>query len=144
MNDQKMKLPTSFWVISVIGLIWNLMGVMNFFGQTFMSDEAMAALPQEQQTLFQSVPTWMTAVFAIAVLTGTLGCIALLLRKGWAQPLFLISLVAVLVQVSYSLFVVNIGSVLGTMSVVVMLLVLFFAIFFYYYAKQSQNKGWIS
>lgn len=144
MNDQKMKLPASFWVISVIGLIWNLMGVMNFFGQTFMSDEAMAALPQEQQILLQGVPTWMTVVFAIAVLTGTLGCIALLLKKAWAQPLFLISLVVVVVQVSYNLFVVNIGSVFGTISIVVTLSILVFAIFLYLYAKHSQNKGWIS
>lgn len=55
MNDQKMKLPSSFWVISVIGLKWNLTGVMNFFGQTFMSEEAMAALLQEQVEIFGEV-----------------------------------------------------------------------------------------
>ena len=52
MNDQKMKLPSSFWVTSVIGLKWNLTGVMNFFGQTFMSEKSMAALLQEQVEIF--------------------------------------------------------------------------------------------
>ena len=143
MSDQNAKLPIFFWVVAVVGLIWNLLGVMNFFGQTFMSEETMAALPQEQQALFEAVPSWMTVIFAIAVFSGTLGCLGLLLKKAWAVPLFLASLLAVVVQVSYNLFVINIGSVLGPMTVVVTILILVIGVFLYFYSKQAKTKGWI-
>lgn len=144
MNDQINKLPTSYWIIAVVGLIWNLMGVMNFFGQTFMSDETMASLPEAQQELFQSVPLWMTIVFAIAVFTGTLGCIGLLLKKAWAVPLFLISLVTIVIQMSYSFLITDYADIMGITSVIVMISIFVIAAVLYFYSTQSKKKGWIS
>ncbi len=40
-----------FWIISVVALIWNLMGVGAFVMQLTMSDEAKAKLPELQQTI---------------------------------------------------------------------------------------------
>lgn len=144
MNEQMNKPGTTFWIISVLALIWNLLGVMNFIGQTFMSDEALAALPPEQQELFQSVPSWMTVVFAVAVLTGTLGSLGLLLRKAWAVPLLLVSLIAVILQMGYSLFLTNMVEVMGTPAVVTSTMVIIFAIFLYFYSKKCRDKGWLT
>ena len=108
-----------------------------------MSEETMATLPQEQKALFEAVPSWMTVIFAIAVFGGTLGCLGLLLKKAWAVPLFLVSLLAVVVQVSYNLFVINIGVTLGPMTVVVPIPILVIAVFLYFYSRQAKNRGWI-
>ena len=75
------KPPVWFWIVSVVALIWNGMGVMAYLGQAYMSDDALAALPEAEQALYANVPAWATAAFAIAVWGGLLGCLALLLRK---------------------------------------------------------------
>lgn len=144
MSDQNPKLPITFWVISAVGLIWNLLGVMNFFGQTFMDDETMAAMPQEQQDLLLAVPTWMTIVFAIAVFSGTLGCIGLLKKKAWAVPVFLASLLFIAIQVFYNLITIDIGAVFGPSAIYVTVAILVIAVFLFFYSKKCQSKGWLS
>ena len=74
-----------FWVISSIALVWNLMGVFNYLDQAFMTDKVLETLPKEQQILYQDVPAWVTAAFAIAVFSGTLGSLLLLLKKKMLQ-----------------------------------------------------------
>lgn len=144
MNDQTTKLPNSFWVTSVLALIWNALGVMNFVGQTFMSAETLAAMPEEQQALFESVPAWITVVFGIAVITGTLGSIALLLKKAWAVPLFLISLITILIQMLHGLFLTDMTKVMGTPAIVTTFMVIIIAIFLYWYAKKCEKRAWIT
>ena len=74
-----------FWVISSIALVWNLMGVLNYLDQAFMTDKILETLPKEQQILYQDVPAWVTTAFAIAVFSETLGLLLLLLKKKMLQ-----------------------------------------------------------
>ena len=70
-----------FWLISTLALIWNLIGVFNYLTQAFMTDEILASLPQDQQLMYQEVPAWVTAAFAVAVFSGTIGAVLMLLKK---------------------------------------------------------------
>jgi hypothetical protein len=142
MNNQKP--PTSFWVISIVALIWNLLGVFNYLGQAYMSDEALAALTQAQQDLMSSTPAWVTGAFAIAVFGGTLGCIALLIRKSWSKHLFLISLIALLAQMIYSIFIVQAYKAFGTTTLIVSILVIVIGAYLYYYARKCEENGLIT
>ena len=74
------KPPVWFWVVSVIALLWNLVGVMNYLNQAFNQVALLEAMDQAQRTAFESIPAWATAAFAIAVFSGTLACIRLLDR----------------------------------------------------------------
>lgn len=114
------------------------------YGNVTMSPEAMAALPDGHRELVETFPTWKYVVFAIAVVTGTLGSIALLLRKSWAVPVFLISLAAVIVQFGHSMLMTNAVEVMGTSFVVMSVVILIIAAFLYYYSKQCMAKGWLS
>ncbi|MGB5668206.1 MAG: hypothetical protein WBM53_15325 [Maribacter sp.] len=144
-NNGKVKPPVWFWVVSVVALLWNLMGAMAYIGQAYMTDEVKAALPADQQALLENIPAWATAAFAIAVWGGVLGCIALLLRKKWARPVLVISLLGILVQMSYSFFMSNALEVYGTAQGMVMpLLIIVIGVVLVLFAKSSQNKGWIS
>ena len=82
------KPKTAFWIIAVIALIWNLMGVMAYLGQAYMTDETKALLPEAEKALYNNVPIWVTAAFAIAVFGGVLASIALLMRKQIAKLYF--------------------------------------------------------
>ncbi len=139
------KPPAIYWIISVLALLWNILGVMAYLGQAYMTDELKAEYSAEQLALIESTPAWVTAAFAFAVFGGFLGCVALLLRKKWAKQLFLISLLGVLAQNAYSFFMTNASEVFGTTQGVVMpLMVIIIAVFLYWYAKQAAAKNWIS
>ena len=79
------KPPTWFWVVSVIALLWNLVGVFNYLNQAFNQVAMLESLNQAQREAFEGIPAWATAAFAIAVFSGTIACIGLLLRKKWAM-----------------------------------------------------------
>ena len=70
--------PKWFWIVSSILLVWNLMGVMAFFQQMAVTAEQIAAMPEAEQLLYNSIPIWATIAFAFAVFGGTLGCVGLL------------------------------------------------------------------
>ena len=96
------KPPVWFWVVSVIALLWNLMGVSAYLFDAFISVERLGAMDPELRELYEGRPAWVTAAFALAVFGGFIGSIGLLLRKKWAKPLFKLSLGAVLIQNVYT------------------------------------------
>ena len=135
------KPPITFWVISVIALIWNGLGVMTYLGRAFATDEMIAALPEEQQAEFLvEYPAWYTAAFAIAVFCGALGCLALLLRKKWAYILFVLSAIGAIVQHVYLFMNVEMDGA----AIVMPILVIIVCLFLIWYAKNAITKGWIS
>jgi hypothetical protein len=42
MNTLQKKLPSWFWIIGIVSLLWNIMGIFSFVGHTFISEEALA------------------------------------------------------------------------------------------------------
>ncbi|WP_074406287.1 MULTISPECIES: hypothetical protein [Aquimarina] len=141
--ETKTKTPVWFWIISVLALLWNIMGVMAYIGQAFMTDEVLATLPEGEQNFYNNTPAWVTAAFAIAVFAGTLGCLALLLRKKWASPLLLLSLIAVIAQATYNFFLQDYVALSGN-RVIMPIIVIVVAIFLVWFSRNSIAKGLIS
>ena len=141
----KAKPATWYWVVSVLALLWNLMGVLAYLGQAFITEEMKAEYSPEQLALLESRPAWVTAAFAIAVWGGLLGCIALLIRKRWARPLLLVSLLGVVAQTSYNLFAINAAEVFGQLQgLLIPLFVVVIAILLVLIAKIADRKQWLS
>ena len=138
------KPDTSFWIIGVLALLWNLSGMMTFFMEVFITPEALAALSDAERALYETTPVWTKVVFAIAVFGGTLGCIFLLIKKTLAIQLFNISLLAVLIQMSYYLILTKSMEVYGSVVLIMPLLVTAIAVFLVWYSKKAMIKGWIS
>ncbi|MGB5821387.1 MAG: hypothetical protein WBG90_18015 [Saonia sp.] len=143
MEKQTVKPKMWFWILSVLALIWNLMGVMAYLAQAFITEEALDALPETERALYDAQPAWVTAAFAIAVFGGTLGCIALLLRKKWARPVLLISLIGILAQMSHAFFISNNFEVYGPGGLVMPILVIIIGVGLVLMARSAQTKGWI-
>lgn len=137
------KPNTGFWIIAVLALIWNIMGVFQYLSSTLMKDEMMELMTEDQLALMDSLPSWYTAAFAIAVFSGLLGCLLLLMRRKWAVPVFLVSLLAVLVQMGYWLLATDAMEVYGTQAVIMPLIVIIVAIFLYFYSKGASQKNWL-
>ena len=138
------KPATWFWVVSAIALVWNLMGVMAYIAQVTMSPEALQALPENERTLMESVPMWVTSAFAIAVWGSTLGSILLLMRKKLATPVLILSFVGILVQMYYNLFMSKSMEVYGPGGLAMPIMVLLFGAFLIWFSRKSTGNGWIN
>lgn len=145
MENSSTKPNVWFWIISIVGLIWNGMGAMNYLAQTSMSDEYKAEFSADQLAIIEASPAWVTGAFALAVWGGVLGCIALLLRKKWAKPVLLVSLVGIIGQMIYSMFMTNGIEAFGTVQgIVIPVLVILIGIGLYLFAKSGIRKGWLT
>ncbi len=138
------KPPTWFWIVSVLALLWNLMGVAAYLADAFMSVEALGEMSQEMRELYEGRPAWVTAAYAIAVWFGALGCIALLLRKKWAVPVFLISLIGIVGQQIYNFFLSNTFEVVGSGAMFLPIMVVIIGVALWLFARSSVAKNWIS
>ncbi len=136
------KPSIGFWIIAIIALIWNAMGVMTYLMEQYKVEAYRADFNAEQLALIDSAPAWSTALFAIAVFGGLLGCLFLLLRKKMATPLFLISLLCILINTGYSMFGTNQIELFGPVNGIVMpLVVVVIGVFLYLYSKKATAKG---
>jgi len=138
------KPPVWFWVVTVVALLWNLMGVLAYLQQAFLTEEAMAALPEAESTFLKARPAWATAAFALAVWGGLLGCIALLLRKKWARPVLLISLVGIVVQMIHSFFIAKVLEVYGPGEISMPILIILIGIGLVLFARIAAKKLWLA
>lgn len=137
------KPGTLFWIVAVIALLWNLMGTFQFLFTTFMAEEFRESFDEEHLSLMDNLPSWYAILFGIAVFAGLLGSLLLLLRKKFAVPVFLISLIAVLIQMGYWLFVTDSMEVLGAEAVIMPMIVIIIAIFLYYFSKGAAQRKWL-
>ena len=133
----KESIHWSFWVIGLAGLIWNIMGGINFSMQ--MNPEMLAEYPADARLLVEGRPAWATGAFAIAVFGGVFANLLLLFKRSVSLYVFIAALLGVLVTNIHTLGVTDSTSILSgsLMSFIV-------ATFFIWYAKNALGKGWIN
>lgn len=144
MPTPSMKLPVWFWVIAVAGLLWTLMGVASYFMDVTMSEETLAAMPQAQREIYETRPSWVVGLYAIAVFTALIGAIALVMRKRLAVPFFGVSLAAVIVQFGYVLFGMSVIATLGASAAIFPAVIVILGAVLLWFSMQSTSKGWLN
>ncbi|MDO6428284.1 hypothetical protein Q4489_14785 [Thalassotalea sp. 1_MG-2023] len=144
MNQQTPPaIPKWFLIVSIIALIWNILGLMAFISHVMMTPEMISELPSAEQALYQNMPMWATIAFATAVIAGSLGSALLLLKKSIAKPVFIVSLIGVLVQNYHSFFVIDSMAVYGSASIIMPLLVIVIGILLIALSNHAIAKGWL-
>jgi len=137
------KPPIWFWIVSAVALLWNGMGVNAYLQQSYDTESHRAQYNTDQLEIIANQPSWYTAVFALAVFGGLLGCLALLLRKKWARPLFLISLIAVIGQMYYNLIVIKSYEMFGPFETTMTIMILLAAVLLLMLSRKGIAKGWL-
>jgi hypothetical protein len=138
------KVPTWYWVVSVLALLWMLVGIAAFAMDLMTDEAAMVTFTDAQRQLYESRPQWLLVVYAVATIGGLIGAIGLLTRKAWAVPTLLASLVAVAFQFGYTLFGLHAIEILGAAEAVPFPLVIFLigaAVF--WFATKAKANGWL-
>lgn len=138
------KAPRSFYTIGWLALAWNIIGVLAYISQVTTSEEALSALSDARREMMLATPSWVIGVYALATNTGALGCILLLLRKLWAQSVFIFSLACIIIQFGYSLIFLDYVAVVSGGEMALAAVVVAIGIFLVIYARNAAEKGWIS
>ncbi len=142
MNDSSAAGPArSFWIVSIVALAWNLLGVAAYLAHVSLSAEDLAAMTEAERALYTGAPAWVTGAYAIAVFGGTLGCVGLLLRKAWALPVFVASLVGIVAQMGYSLLFQDTIEVMGAAVIVMPLVVILIGALLVWFAYSRKQRG---
>ena len=138
------KRSLGFWLIGVFALVWNLIGVAFWYLQTNMSAERLALMSEGDRQIYDATPGWLNIAFAVAVFGGVLGALGLLLKKRWAGTMFLLSLIALLVQLIGAYVVTPAWAAYGPVGLIMPAVLLLIALFLLWYANKAQARHWLA
>jgi len=110
--------PWHLWVIGVLTLLWNAGGAFDYLATQLGIESYMAAFTAEQLAYFYGFPSWAVAFWALGVWSAVAGSLALLFRSRWAAPLFLMSLISMVVTSVYNFGLSNGAEIMGDGGVV--------------------------
>jgi hypothetical protein len=134
----------TFWVIAFVALVWNLIGLAFFVMQVRLTPDMVAAMPAPQQQVYAATPAWINIAFGVAVVFGVLGSLALLLRKRLAPPLFMVSLLAIVVQIVGTYAVTPAWQAYGPAGLAMPVMLVVIGAYLYWYAHKAAAKGWLT
>ena len=135
--------PVWYWVVSAILLIWNIIGCAACYSQMTASPQKLATLPEGQREAWIEMPAAARIAYIVAVGTGLLGVIALLFRNPVAGPLFIVSLVGIIVQFGWFFGVFKGASKLGGSSAAFPGFIALVALGQIAFASCAKAQGWL-
>ena len=134
--------PKWFTPVAVLALLWNLLGCFMIWMDATLTPDAVAALPADQQAIHAARETWMVIGSIVAVAAGALGSLGLVLKRRWATPLLILSVLGLVVQdlgfalISRTLPIPMAGWIMqGLVLVIAILLVVM--------ARKAAAAGWL-
>jgi hypothetical protein len=101
------------------------------------------SLPVDQRTVFEAEPLWVTSAFGLGAIAGLVASAMLLLRRKMAQPLMLISLVAMLAWLAGLLLVPGLRDVVTANDIAVAVIVAAITWTIFWFARHSNQRGWL-
>lgn len=124
--------PRSYWTVAVLALLWEAFGCYVYTSQSLLPEAARAGG-------YTDLPAWQWGVFAVAVWSGLIGAVGLLLRARWAVAFLLISLIAALIQYGWVLLTTGLASEALPVAAAVIL----FGAALVWFAGHASRRGWL-
>jgi hypothetical protein len=142
------KTPSAvFWAFAVLLLIWGLGGTSIYVAylietpQEFAASAETAAHRDAYADYVADIPAWAIAIGMIAAAARLLGAIALLLRRAWALPLYVVSLTFFLAALYRAFVLANAGEVMGEAHIAVEAMFVGLNLFAIWFAYDSKARG---
>lgn len=131
-----------FWVLAIIFLLWNLMGIGAWSAEVATPEMFTEQMNEQQTLLYQSRPAWYVYIYGIAVITGLLSCILLVFKRKYAVLLALVSLFAIIITTSFNVYH-NAWNTVSGGDKFFFLVVPFMAIALWLFARSAKSKAWL-
>lgn len=138
--EQNSAVPAWYWAVALAAILFEGSGAF-LFGNSLMLDPS--TLPIDQRAVYDATPQWMTIAWAVAIGAGILGAVGLILRRRVAEPLLLLSLIAVAVQFSGLFLVRQLREITPEDHLLIPVIILILAYAFWQTAKLAKRRGWL-
>lgn len=118
--------PIWLWLAGGLGVLWNAYGLYQFIASFSQTKDGLMAvgMTASQADLYLSLPSWINVSFAVGVLGGLIGSVALLMKSARAVAIFGMSMAGYIIlfsgDVYYGVFA-NIPTQLVILTVVVVI-----------------------
>ncbi|HWI77051.1 MAG TPA: hypothetical protein VNS53_08235 [Sphingomicrobium sp.] len=143
MTDQRFSpQPIAGWyMIGAIASLLFMIAACAMYGLHVATNPQ--SLPVDQRTVFEAEPLWVTSAFGLGAIAGLVASAMLLLRRKMAQPLMLISLVAMLAWLAGLLLVPGLRDVVTANDIAVAVIVAAITWTIFWFARHSNQRGWL-
>ena len=133
MNDRMDRaVPGWFWAVAVLAVLWEAFGCYVYVSQSLLPDA-------QREGGYAQMASWQWGVFAVAVWSGLIGAVLLLLRNRWAVALLLVSLLAAAVQYGVAAAQGGIAPEARPIAIAVLVVGVFLVII----ASRARRAGWL-
>lgn len=145
MAMSQIRVPMWFWIVALILALWGMMGVVAFYMDLTTTPEQVAKMSAYDRKLLASRPSWFMWLYGGAVWSGLIGAVALLARSRLCQPLFVLSLVLVVIMFGYIFAATDLIAVKGfTRAAGFPILIAAIAAFQIWLAALARGRRWLS
>ena len=136
------KAHWSLWIVGLTAFIWHGLGLFNLAMQ--LNPNVLTQMPDSHRAIAESRPMWVTIVFALSVVNGTIGGVQLLLKMKFALSSFLIALLAAVVAILHAIIKGNALSIFSPFEISLAIIApLIAGLFFLWYSIKANKKLWI-
>lgn len=141
-DDRFTPRPVAGWymVAAIASLLFMILGCVTYVIHVAADP---ASIPLDQRAAFEAEPLWVTAAYAVAVWVGLIGAAMLVVRRKIAQPLLLVSLVAVLAWLAGLLLVPGLRETISANDLAVGVIVAALVWTIFWFARHSAQRGWL-
>lgn len=136
MTETPIRTPWRLWLVGVVAVLFNSIGVFDFVmtmaqGSAYMAG---AGMTPAQIDHYQHMPAWMTLDWAVGVFGAFAGSVLILLRNKLAWPVLAVSLAACLLSVAYTYVLTDGGKIMGSQMAITSAVIAGLLAFFTWYA----------
>jgi hypothetical protein len=133
--------PHHLWIVGIVGLLWNLMGAVDYLMTQTKNEAYMGQFSPEQLEFFYGFPVWLVALWALAVWGGVLGAVLLLLRRKSAVPVLLVSLLCMVSTAVHNYGFSSGAEIMGGKGLIFTGVIFVIALCLVIYARKMARRG---
>lgn len=98
------RTPAHVWIVGILALLWNCFGAYDYVMTNMHNQAYLSQFPPEALTYMDSLPSWLTAFWAIGVWGGVAGSVLLLARSRYSVWAFALSFIGAVIGIGYQMF----------------------------------------
>ncbi|HET8750476.1 MAG TPA: hypothetical protein VFM42_07025 [Sphingomicrobium sp.] len=136
------RAPAHLWVVGILATLWNAFGCYDYLMTNMRNETYLAQFTSEQLAYFESLPSWLTAAWAIGVWGGLAGSLLLLIRSRYSVWAFALSLIGAVIGMGYQMFATTMPESMKSGAMAIMpWVIIVIAAFLLWYSWDADKKG---
>ena len=140
----RVRSPNWFKIVAILLVLWGLLGCYSCVQQLRLGADAMGPADTYQHALYAALPAWYNPCFVVAVLSGTVGAVALLVGTRVAVSLAIVALATVVIMFGYIFLVTDLIAHEGFATAAGFPIVIaVIAVAQLWLSREASARGWI-